>query len=455
MVTRASESKVHSTTTQAANHEEVCRALDRILSSKYFIHAPKKQKFLHLICDFYLNGRAAELNEYLIGREVFDRDEHYNPAADPIVRVGAHDVRKKLELYYQNEGANDEIRLGIPVGSYEPNFIRQRTEPVSAASRAVASESFELEPALIGRIRLRLLGGAFVVLILALVVLILSNLDLRRQVREATASKDRALYGPVWEPFLKGSDPTLLVLSNPPVYRFLNAGDPEVLTKKSIGLMPEQANELTQALEDKFIIRNTPNPRLILGLNDYTGMGEAIGLYRITDLLRTAGKDLLLKQSRTVSAEDLKNHHVITLGSIWTNEWSGKLPIQEDFIYTGNATIENRNPLPGEEREYRSRFNEQTGKLIEDYALVTVKPNITSENTVMVLAGIRSPGTDAAVEYVTAKKHLNELNERLRQLGGRAGPFKYYQALLKVGVEDSIPTTISLVTLHESRKPER
>jgi hypothetical protein len=84
-----------------------------------------------------------------------------------------------------------------------------------------------------------------------------------------------------------------------------------------------------------------------------------------------------------------------------------------------------------------------------------VKPNITSENTVMVLAGIRSPGTDAAVEYVTAKKHLNELNERLRQLGGRAGPFKYYQALLKVGVEDSIPTTISLVTLHESRKPER
>jgi hypothetical protein len=103
----------------AASEEEVRQALSRVLTSKYFIHAPKKQKFLRLICEFYLNGRAGELNEYLIGREVFDRDEGYNPSVDPIVRVGAHDIRKKLELYYNHEGATDEFRLDIPIGSYE------------------------------------------------------------------------------------------------------------------------------------------------------------------------------------------------------------------------------------------------------------------------------------------------------------------------------------------------
>src|SRR5262245_61284021 len=108
----------------AATREDVTLVLARLLGSKYFVHAPKKQKFLRLVCDFYLNGRAGELNEYLIGREVFDRDGAYNPAADPIVRVGAHDVRKKLELYYKREGADDEIRLDIPIGSYEPIFIR-------------------------------------------------------------------------------------------------------------------------------------------------------------------------------------------------------------------------------------------------------------------------------------------------------------------------------------------
>jgi hypothetical protein len=41
--------------------------------------------------------RAPELNEYLIGREVYSRDDSYDPATDPIVRVGAHSVREKLE----------------------------------------------------------------------------------------------------------------------------------------------------------------------------------------------------------------------------------------------------------------------------------------------------------------------------------------------------------------------
>src|SRR5215813_12101331 len=108
----------------SATQEEMKRALNRVLNSKHFVHAPMKQKFLRLTCAFHLSGRGAELNEYLIGREVFDRDDSYNPATDPIVRVGAHGVREKLALYYQKEGADDEIRIEIPVGSYEPAFIR-------------------------------------------------------------------------------------------------------------------------------------------------------------------------------------------------------------------------------------------------------------------------------------------------------------------------------------------
>src|SRR5262245_23147343 len=108
----------------SATQDEMKRALNRVLNSKHFVHAPMKQKFLRLTCDFHLNGRGSELNEYLIGREVFDRDDSYNPATDTIVRVGAHGVRVKLELYYQRGGEDDEIRIEIPVGSYEPVFIK-------------------------------------------------------------------------------------------------------------------------------------------------------------------------------------------------------------------------------------------------------------------------------------------------------------------------------------------
>ena len=73
----------------------------------------------------------------------------------------------------------------------------------------------------------------------------------------------------------------------------------------------------------------------------------------------------------------------------------------------------------------------------------------------MVLAGLHSEGTAAAAEYVTGKHYLNELNQRLLQMGAGGGRPKHYQALLKVGVENGIPTTISLLSVHELRQSAR
>jgi hypothetical protein len=409
-----------------------------------------KRRFLQLVCDFYISGRAGQLNEYLIGREVFERDDNYNPAADPIVRVGAHDVRKKLEIYYDTEGAEDQIRLEIPVGSYEPVFVRRTSsgESERAASGPAGEVATATPKARAGARSAILLRVAAVVLLVSTVVLVVMNIGLRRQVNQANELKSGSAHGPVWEAFFGSNEQTLLVVSNPPVYRFLNNADPEPVLKNSLGLNDEQANDLANTLKDRFLIKQKRELRLVLSPDDYTGMGEAIGLYRITDLFRSTGRTTLLKQSRTASAEDLKNHNVILLGSVWANEWSGKLPVKEDFVYTGNATIENRRVQAGEQSEYRAEFDPVTGDLVAEYALVTVKPNISFEDTVMVLAGIHSEGTQAAAEYVTSKNYLNELNQRLIQAGGEAGPLKYYQALLRVGVENSIPTTMSLVTLH-------
>src|ERR1051325_585375 len=112
----------------AIEPDDVRQVLERISRSKHFVNAHKKKKFLRLICDFYLEGRAHELNEHILGYDVFGRDQSYNPSDDPIVRVFAYEIRKKLEMYYLQEGANDPIRLEIPAGSYQPVFTRQSVE---------------------------------------------------------------------------------------------------------------------------------------------------------------------------------------------------------------------------------------------------------------------------------------------------------------------------------------
>ncbi|HEX5733190.1 MAG TPA: hypothetical protein VF131_10170 [Blastocatellia bacterium] len=461
-------------THSAFEPDEVRRALENILSSRHFVNAHKKKKFLRLICDFYVEGRAQELNEHILGYDVFGRDSSYNPADDPIVRVFAHEIRKKLEAYYANEGAGDAIRLDIPAGSYQPVFTRPAPAdaPEAAAAPAVQPKT---EPEAAHRLSPGMIAAGIAVLLLLGTVIWLGfwNRQLILERDGAEVAKSPATYGAVWASFMKDNNPPLVILSNPPVLRFINPSDPEALTKDSIPLAPETV----EALKDKFVtnpevtlkesigpagdgagpaagagvIERNRTPRLIVSTNVHTGMGEAIGLHYLTDFFRKSSRSILLKQSRTLSAEDLKKHNVIMLGGVWVNEWSGKLKRSEDFFFTDKGTIENRNPQPGEEREYIPEFDRRTGNLIVDYAVITVKPNISDANQVMLLAGVYSQGTEAASEYVTNKTYLDQLNQRLAQMGE---PPRYFQALLKVGVEKGIPTTISILALHELRVAE-
>jgi hypothetical protein len=136
------------------------------------------------------------------------------------------------------------------------------------------------------------------------------------------------------------------------------------------------------------------------------------------------------------------------LGSAWVNDWVEKLPVKEDLVYTVNASILNHAPLPGEKSEYVPKYNEQTGEVEEDYAIITVKPGVTDELRLMILAGLLSEGTQAAAECVTKKEYLDALSQRLQQLADKDGPPRYYQVLLKVAVDNGIPTTVSLLTVH-------
>ncbi|HEU4388330.1 MAG TPA: hypothetical protein VFV34_11070 [Blastocatellia bacterium] len=435
------------------SEDEVRQALQRILRSRQFANAPMKRRFLQLICDAYLEGRGAELNEYLIGCEVFGRDASYNPALDPIVRVGAHETRKKLELYYESGGKDDEIRLEIPVGSYLPAFSRR--PGLRMGQPVVGGRPSSIELGSRASIWIAFLSLGFIVLAVVVAMLASSNRRLReREEQRVSAREPPAVYLPVWEPFLKDENPALVVLSNPPVYRFKNHADQKAPRDREVTLSRDETAALERALgRDRFVVKNNAASGLLLSTDEYTGLGEAIGLYLLTDMFKTLDKGVLLKQSRTASPEDLKGHNVVLLGSVWVNEWSGKVPMREDFVNSARATIVNQNPRSGEMREYAARFDKESGNLIEDHALITVRPNISDNKTVVVLAGTHSEGTEAAAEYATREDYLKHLNQRLQSSAGNYP--RYFQALLKVAVDNGIPTTISIVAAHELQPASR
>jgi hypothetical protein len=436
--------------------DEKLAQLERILQSQIMQGSESLRAFLRFVVQKALDQQEDQLKEYTIATEVFGRGGQYSPRTDSVVRVQASRLRSKLQEYYFTEGKTDSILIELPKGHYTPSFsyfhqgngAASATPEVKEDSLAPASQvTAASQPSSSDLIRRIGLPALIFVLLVAVALLAFDNFNRRSLASDGSAAKNVAEWGTIWKPFLAGESSTLLVLSNPPVYRFVNQTDPDVLTRHAVTLPPEHTTALAEALGDKFIVKNNPAPRVMLCVDEYTGIGEAIGLHHVTSLFGSVGKGVLLKQSRTVSAEDLKSHNVITLGSVWTNEWSGKLPINEDFVHTGSATIINHNPQAGEEREYRPAFD-ATGKLIEDYALITLKPNISDKNTVMVLAGIHSEGTQAAAEFATTREYINALDQRLQQMGGQAGPPQYYQVLLKVAVDNGIPTRMSMMAVH-------
>jgi hypothetical protein len=431
---------------QVPTHAEIRLAMDRLLSNKRFANAPMKRRFIQLICKAYLDGRADELNEYMIGCEVFGRNNSYNPALDPIVRVGAHELRKKLENYYKNEGKNDEILLDIPVGSYIPVFIR-RTRPPEAADPPktdlpepiLFAASNNLRPALFR------IGAVFLILIIA--ILTYFNWELRKQIKkESQPGKVAGIYSGIWGGLFKEAGPVLLVLGNSPVYRFGKPADP--LSGPYTDLTTAESKVMEEMfMRERLVIRNWSPPRLLLSYDEHTSIGETIGLFRIASLFNKMGKNVLLKQSRTVSAEEFKNHDAVLLGSGWVNEWLESVPVRKCFTYGAGAAIINHNLPPGQKQKYDARYDEETGRLIEDYAVITVKPGISERKTLIVLAGMHSAGTQAAAEFITDEQYLADLNQRLLQLNDTIP--RYFQILLKVSVDNGTPTNISVVKVHD------
>src|ERR1700726_499330 len=78
---------------------EVRAALERILRSRLFVHSHRIRRFLQFVVEECLLGQQHRLKEYLIGLEVFSRQETFDPRVDSIVRVEARRLRTKLEEY--------------------------------------------------------------------------------------------------------------------------------------------------------------------------------------------------------------------------------------------------------------------------------------------------------------------------------------------------------------------
>lgn len=111
-------------------------ALHKVLTSSEFSSVIQLRSFLNYVVSKAIEDRLDEIKGYTIAVEALGRDVSFNPVTDPIVRVEAARLRRRLTKYYAGSGKHDPIVIAIPKGSYVPVFELRRNgvEPAQSPS---------------------------------------------------------------------------------------------------------------------------------------------------------------------------------------------------------------------------------------------------------------------------------------------------------------------------------
>src|SRR5882762_9723590 len=145
VTTLSSGSKVESFHTEAEKLV-IQQQLERILASQHFSESKRYPSFLRFVTNRTLEAPSEPLKERTLGAELFGTEPDYDTAADPIVRVTAAEIRKRIEHYYHEPGHETELRFSLPSGSYLPQFATALPEIVPSPSHATDAVIVRSEP---------------------------------------------------------------------------------------------------------------------------------------------------------------------------------------------------------------------------------------------------------------------------------------------------------------------
>jgi hypothetical protein len=368
----------------------VQQQLEHLLLSPLFHSSKRYGQFLRFVVARALDGKASQLKERVLGVEIFDRPADYDTNTDPIVRVTAAEIRKRIDQYYHDPSHSQEIRLFLPAGAYVPQFSwpghphgfpEKDSGTPSTASGALKAASFPSSPAstvLASRRKFR--ATTTVVAGIAVALILIAGWMVWRGSRPKVVQQ-------FWGPFTASSEPTLFCIADQVQHeniRLRDAADPQ--------------REITLPDSMVMVIVDDLNP-----------------LVNIAGTLRAYGKTYRVLPESTTTLTDLRRGPSVFIGA-FDNSWTLRLtaPLRFHFVNEPSMAklwIEDREH-PDKREWLLDRFKQQTEDY-KDYAIVARFVAPDTDQLSVVVAGIGRGGTVAAGEFLVDEHRMDEMLKQL------------------------------------------
>ena len=365
--------------------------LDRLLAHPLFANSKRYPALLAYTVEQTLLGNATELKERSIAVEVFGRSPAYDANADPVVRITAGEVRKRLTQYYYDAAHRGELVIELPIGSYVPVF-RAPERPLAEPEAAPVPEeqisdtytpAVTASPAGHGRFRWWwLAAGALVLVAVAATVGWVAG---RRYPPPPPPPSNIDRF---WEPVTGSLNPTTFCLGEP-------------ATNINFDAIENYDVPVTVAKQEPLYFR--------LHYSGHLALADVITLTRTVAALASRHKSFRVVPASDASFSQLREGPVVLIGAfdnIWTLRVTQKLRFGFESK-DGVALLVDRKSQT--ETTWATAWDLPYQKLSRDYAIVARIHDSTTGQPVIIAAGISEEGTEAAGEILYNPIYLDTL----------------------------------------------
>jgi hypothetical protein len=378
--------------------------LERLLESHLFRNSKRYPNMLRHIVERTLAGRSEEIKERSLGVLVFGRPADYDCSADPVVRMSAAEIRKRLAQYYNEPRHHDQLRIELPTGSYIPEFHWPEGNPPSAVAgepqpARAEPEFFQTEPkAPTSRRRSRKLpvaGGATALVAAAVAAFLL---------------RPEFALDSFWRPVLVDPLPILLCAAKSPF---------------------------------------SPSQPLAAGQQDSNRAGiawaDVVTLTRLALLVQGKKHALELRREDRASFAELQQSATILIGA-FNDAWTMRLSDAGRYGFEHEGTkywvVDRQNQgarkwgIDLDDRNSQGKLD-----LHEDFAIISRVLNHRTGKMLLTVGGLYGFGTQAAGQFLTDPKYLTKFASSLKS----GWESKNLQLVIRTEVIDGTPGPPELI----------
>jgi hypothetical protein len=370
--------------------------MERLLANPHFSHSRRFPSFLRFVIDHTLSGQTDDLKERTLGIEIFGKPADYDTSSDPIVRVTAAEIRKRIAQYYQDPGHEHELRISLLPGSYIPQFHWPSTTPRTAQTTNPADRPTDLtqapdppaiphHPEPVPTPPTNPWRTAFLSLCVLLVIAAATGALLWN-------AHHRTPFDFFWGPILSSNEPVLFCIADQSKYAAITLRD-----------AADPTHQLTLTDNLTAVVIDDLSP-----------------IVHMAGILHADGKAFTLRGEDVTTLTDLRAGPTIFIGA-FDNAWTLRLTKGLRYHFANNPDMSQFRIVDGasQTRWTVDRTQQMATNIYSDYAILARFTDTVTGRIAIVTAGIGRGGTIAAGEFLTNPNDLAQLERLTRAAGNK------------------------------------